>query len=95
MLNSSQKSALFLRRRKVALVQCCALLLSGWFLIIPNSVCAQTRVALVVGNNAYLRLPPLNNAVNAAAASGTSCEIDCEGPEGERSNVEEEAAPAK
>ena len=45
-----------------------ACLLGGSLLIIATPVCAQTRVALVVGNNAYLRVPPLNNAVNDAAA---------------------------
>lgn len=49
-----------------AIVQAC--LLGGSLLIVAAPVCAQTRVALVVGNNAYLRVPPLNNAVNDAAA---------------------------
>jgi Caspase domain len=40
-----------------------AVLLSG-----ATAAYAQPRVALVVGNNAYLRVPPLRNAVNDAAA---------------------------
>jgi tripartite-type tricarboxylate transporter receptor subunit TctC len=54
------------QRRLRAIARAC--LLGGWFLAIAAPVCAQTRVALVVGNNAYLRVPPLNNAVNDAAA---------------------------
>ena len=46
-----------------------AVLLSG-----ATAAYAQPRVALVVGNNAYLRVPPLRNAVNDAAAVSTSCE---------------------
>ena len=54
------------QRRLRAVVRAC--LLGGSLLVIATPVCAQTRVALVVGNNAYLRVPPLNNAVNDAAA---------------------------
>ena len=54
------------QRRLRAVVRAC--LLGGSLLIVATPVCAQTRVALVVGNNAYLRVPPLNNAVNDAAA---------------------------
>jgi tripartite-type tricarboxylate transporter receptor subunit TctC len=38
------------------------------FLIAATAGNAQTKVALVIGNNAYLRVPPLNNAVNDASA---------------------------
>ena len=54
------------QRRLRAIARAC--LLGGWLLTTAAPVCAQTRVALVVGNNAYLRVPPLNNAVNDAAA---------------------------
>lgn len=43
-------------------------LLGAVLLSAATAAYAQPRVALVVGNNAYLRVPPLRNAVNDAAA---------------------------
>src|SRR6476659_2312398 len=48
-----------------------ALLLSSAFVSIVASaipVCAQTRVALVIGNGAYVKVPRLDNPKNDAAA---------------------------
>lgn len=36
--------------------------------MLTTGALAQTRVALVIGNNAYLKVPPLGNAVNDAGA---------------------------
>lgn len=44
-----------------------SLLASLGFFCLSEVATAQTRVALVVGNNAYLKIDPLGNAVNDAA----------------------------
>src|SRR6266849_3618225 len=62
----SSESKPIARRRPWAIAP--AILLGGALLIVATPVCTQPRVALVVGNNAYLRVAPLNNAVNDAAA---------------------------
>src|SRR5580704_16456181 len=43
-----------------------AALLSLFSLYTASSLSAQPRVALVIGNNSYLRIPQLDNAVNDA-----------------------------